>query len=237
MDVVSVNVRFGGSNVAARAGRIARSVKKLVLNFESVLFFVQECSAPALMAIRREIGDTHVAFARPNYRTHIGPFVATFVPLRCSVVAVSWHRTPHTTMWRDYHTIRLALGPKKEKEKEPETEPDPKQKEKENEKEKETETETKEEKEEETKEKEKEKEGLGVRVEVYNVHLDSCKENVRRRKAQVASISRESSGPFAILGDLNDRVKLVCNGIDARTVATWRVRGTDHKARLYRLTL
>jgi endonuclease/exonuclease/phosphatase family metal-dependent hydrolase len=78
---------------------------------------------------------------------------------------------------------------------------------------------------------------VGVRVEVHNVHLDSCKENVRRRKAQVASIARESSGPFAILGDLNDRVKLVCHGIDARTVATWRVRGTDHKARLYRLTL
>jgi endonuclease/exonuclease/phosphatase family metal-dependent hydrolase len=207
MYIVSVNVRFGGSNVAARARRIARSVKDLVPNFESVLFFVQECSAPALIAIRREIGDTHVAFARPNYRTHIGPFVATFVPLRCSVAAVSWHRTPHTTMWRDYHTILLALGPKKEKE-----------------------NETKEEKEE---EKEKEK-GL---VEVYNVHLDSCKENVRRRKAQVASIARESSGPFAILGDLNDRVKLVCHGIDARTVATWRVRGTDHKARLYRLTL
>ena len=220
MDVVSVNVRFGGTKVAARAGRIARSVKDLIPNFESVLFFVQECSAPALMAIRREIGDTHVAFARPNYSTHIGPFVATFVPLRCSVVAVSWHRTPHTTMWRDYHTILLALGPKKEKEKEKET--DPKEEEKEKEKEKEEE-----------KEKEKEK----VLVEVHNVHLDSCKENVRRRKAQVASIARESSGPFAILGDLNDRVKLVCHGIDARTVATWRVRGTDHKARLYRLTL
>jgi endonuclease/exonuclease/phosphatase family metal-dependent hydrolase len=206
MDVVSVNVRFGGSNVAARAGRIARSVKDLVPNFESVLFFVQECSAPALIAIRREIGDTHVAFARPNYSTHIGPFVATFVPLRCSVAAVSWHRTPHTTMWRDYHTILLALGPKKEKE-------------------------------EKEKEEEKEKKSVGVRVEVHNVHLDSCKENVRRRKAQVASIARESSGPFAILGDLNDRVKLVCHGIDARTVATWRVRGTDHKARLYRLTL
>ena len=223
MYIVSVNVRFGGSKVAARAGRIARSVKKLVPNFESVLFFVQECSAPALIAIRREIGDTHVAFARPNYRTHIGPFVATFVPLRCSVVEVSWHRTPHTTMWRDYHTVLLALGPQKQKEEaETETEPDPKEKETEKEKEE---------------EKEKEKEGLGVRVEVYNVHLDSCKENVRRRKAQVASIARKSSGPFAILGDLNDRVKLVCHGIDARTVATWRVRGTDHKARLYRLTL
>jgi hypothetical protein len=223
MDVVSVNVRFGGSNVAARAGRIARSVKELVPNFESVLFFVQECSAPALIAIRREIGDTHVAFARPNYRTHIGPFVATFVPLRCSVVAVSWHKTPHTKMWRDYHTILLALGPKKEKENETKEEKEEaKEKEKENEKEK---------------EKEKEKKSLGVGVEVHNVHLDSCKENVRRRKAQVASIARESSGPFAILGDLNDRVKLVCHGIDARTVATWRVRGTDHKARLYRLTL
>ena len=226
MDVVSVNVRFGGSNVAVRAGRIARSVKDLVPNFASALFFVQECSAPALMAIRREIGDTHVAFARPNYSTHIGPFVATFVPLRCSVVAVSWHRTPHTTMWRDYHTILLALGPKKEKENEKETDPDPKEEEKE----------TKEEKEKE-KEEEKEKKSWGVGVEVHNVHLDSCKENVRRRKAQVASIARESSGPFAILGDLNERVKLVCHGIDARTVATWRVRGTDHKARLYRLTL
>jgi hypothetical protein len=110
-------------------------------------------------------------------------------------------------MRRDYHAVLLALGPKKQKETE----------------------ETNEEKEE-----EKETKGL---VEVYNVHLDSCKENVRRRKAQVASIARESSGPFAILGDLNDRVKLVCHGIDARTVATWRVRGTDHKARLYRLTL
>jgi hypothetical protein len=141
--------------------------------------------------------------------------------------------TPHTTMWRDYHTILLALGPKKEEEKEKE------EKEKEEE-EKEKEKETKEEKEtekEETKEETKEEKENKSLVEVYNVHLDSCKENVRRRKAQVASIARESRGPFAILGDLNDRVKLVCHGIDARTVATWRVRGTDHKARLYRLTL
>jgi hypothetical protein len=128
-------------------------------------------------------------------------------------------------MWRDYHAVLLALGPKKEKEKET----DPKEETKE-----EKEKETKEEKEEEN---EKEKKSSGVRVEVYNVHLDSCKENARRRKAQVASIARESSGPFAILGDLNDRVKLVCHGIDARTVATWRVRGTDHKARLYSVSL
>jgi flagellar biosynthesis GTPase FlhF len=234
MDVVSVNVRFGGSKVAARAGRIARSVKELVPNFESALFFVQECSAPALKEIMREVGDTHVAFARPKYRTHIGPFVATFVPRRSSVVAVSWHRTPHTTMGRDYHAILLAIDPKKEKEKqkqkekEKETERDPEEQEKE-------EKEETKEKEEETKEEtEKEKKVL---VEVYNVHLDSCKENVKRRKAQVASIARESSGPFAILGDLNDRVKLVSSGVDAHTVATWRVRGTDHKARLYRVSL
>jgi hypothetical protein len=75
-----------------------------------------------------------------------------------------------------------------------------------------------------------------VLVEVYNVHLDSCKENRETRKAQVRYIARQSSGPFAILGDLNERVKLVSSGIDARTVAMWRVRGTDHKARLYRLT-
>jgi hypothetical protein len=229
MYLVSVNVQFGGSKVAARAGRITRSVKDRVPNFESALFFVQECSAPALKAIRREIGDTHVAFARPNYRTHIGPFVATFVPLRCSVVAVSWHKTPHTKMGRDYHTILLAIAPKKQKKTE--------------EKEKETEAngeETKgEEKEDEKEGEETEKNGKErkVAVEVYNVHLDSCKENEKRRKAQVASIARESSGPFAILGDLNDRVKLVSRGIDARTVATWRVRGTDHKARLYSVSL
>ncbi len=224
MYIVSVNVRFGGSNVAARAGRIARSFKELVPNFESALFFVQECSAPALKEIMREVGDTHVAFARPKYRTHIGPFVATFVPRRSSVVAVSWHRTPHTTMGRDYHAILLAIDPKKEKEKqkEKETERDPEEKE------------TKEKEEETKEEKEKEKKVL---VEVYNVHLDSCKESEKRRRAQVASIARESRGPFAILGDLNDRVKLVSSGVDARTVATWRVRGTDHKARLYRVSL
>ena len=89
MYVMSVNVRFGGAKVAERAGRIARSVKARVPNFESVLFFVQECSASALRAIRREVWETHVAFARPNYSTHIGPFVATFVPRRGSVESCS----------------------------------------------------------------------------------------------------------------------------------------------------
>jgi endonuclease/exonuclease/phosphatase (EEP) superfamily protein YafD len=133
-------------------------------------------------------------------------------------------------MGRDYHAILLAVDPKKQKQKqkEKETEPDPEEKEKE-------EKEETKEKEEETKEEtEKEKKVL---VQVYNVHLDSCKESEKRRRAQVASIARESRGPFAILGDLNDRVKLVSSGVDARTVATWRVRGTDHKARLYRVSL
>ena len=222
---MSVNVRFGGANIAERAGRIARSVKARVPNFESVLFFVQECSASALRAIRREVWETHVAFARPKYRTHIGPFVATFVPRRGSVVAVSWHRAPHTKMGRDYHTILLAIGPKEKTETETGTK----------EKKEEEETEIKEKKETETKE-EKEKERKVV-VEVYNVHLDSCKENKSTRKAQVASIARRSSGPFAILGDLNERAKHVSRGLETLTVATWRVRGTDHKARLYRVTL
>jgi endonuclease/exonuclease/phosphatase family metal-dependent hydrolase len=114
-------------------------------------------------------------------------------------------------MWRDYHAVSVAI----------------------------TETEESKEKEEEEngtqEEKETPKKTVLV-VEVYNVHLDSCKENRETRKAQVRYIARQSSGPFAILGDLNERVKLVSSGIDARTVATWRVRGTDHKARLDRLT-
>ena len=71
---------------------------------------------------------------------------------------------------------------------------------------------------------------------VYNVHLDSCKESRRTREAQVRFIARETTGPFAILGDLNERAKHVSRGLETR-VATWRVRGTDHKARLYRITL
>jgi endonuclease/exonuclease/phosphatase family metal-dependent hydrolase len=214
MDVVSVNVRFGGQNIAERAARIAQNVKSHVPSFASALFFVQECSAPAMRAIRSEVGDTHFAFARPNYRTHIGPFVATFVPrtlIRDRRVAVAWRKAPYTKMWRDYHAVSVAI----------------------------TETEESKEKEEEEngtqEEKETPKKTVLV-VEVYNVHLDSCKENRETRKAQVRYIARQSSGPFAILGDLNERVKLVSSGIDARTVATWRVRGTDHKARLYRLT-
>ncbi|NDC41523.1 MAG: hypothetical protein EBZ77_08235 [Chitinophagia bacterium] len=212
-----MNVRFGGQNIAERAARIARNVKSHVPSFASALFFVQECSAPAMRAIRSEVGDTHFAFARPNYRTHIGPFVATFVPRALIMdrrVAVSWRKAPYTKMRRDYHAVSVSVAiaePEESKEEE---------KEKEKKEEKETETPQK----------------TVLVVEVYNVHLDSCKENRETRKAQVRYIARQSSGPFAILGDLNERVKLVSSGIDARTVATWRVRGTDHKARLYRLT-
>lgn len=217
MDVVSVNVRFGGQNIAERAARIARNVRDLVPSFASALFFVQECSVSAMRAIRGEIGDTHLAFARPNYRTHIGPFVATFVPralIRDRRVAVAWRKAPYTKMRRDYHAVSVSVAIA-----EPEESNEKEEKEKEKKEEKETETPKK----------------TGLVVEVYNVHLDSCKENRETRKAQVRYIARQSSGPFAILGDLNERVKLVSSGIDARTVATWRVRGTDHKARLYRL--
>jgi len=208
MYVVSVNVRFSGQNIAERAGRIARNVKARVPNFASALFFVQECSASAMRAIRREVRDTHHAFARPNYRTHIGPFVATFVPLaliRDRRVSVSWRKAPDTKMGRDYHTVLVPYSELTEKEKEKE------------------------------KENESYEEPKEV-VAVYNVHLDSCKESRQTRKAQVLYIARQSSGPFAILGDLNERVKHVSRGVDTK-VATWRVRGTDHKARLYRLTL
>ena len=217
MYVVSVNVRFGGANVAERAGRIARSVKSRVPNFESVLFLVQECSADAMRAIRREVSSTHEAFARPNYRMHIGPFVATFVPRawRDRGVSVSWRRAPYTKMRRDYHAIRVRAYEKKEKEGEKEGENETA----------ETEKEEKKEEEEETK-----------KVTVYNVHLDSCKESRRTREAQVRFIARETTGPFAILGDLNERAKHVSRGLETR-VATWRARGTDHKARLYRITL
>ena len=226
MYVVSVNVRFGGSNVADRAGRIARSVKHRVPNFESVLFFVQECSAGAMRSIRREVGLTHEAFARRGYRPHIGPFVATFVPRSWGSVPVSWRPAPYTKMWRDYHTVSVSLPLANTT-----TTTEENEKENENEKEDENENEKENENENENENKDEKK-----RVDVYNVHLESCKENRPKRRAQVASIARQSSGPFTILGDLNERVKHVSRGLETRTVATWRVRGTDHKARLYRVT-
>ena len=184
MLVVSVNVRFGGSNVALRAERIARNVRaKVSPHFANALFFVQECSASAMRAIIRVIGETHRGYAPKEYKTQIGPFVATFVP-RGADVAVSWHRTPGTTMRRDYNAAWVR----------------------------------------------------GSETKVYNVHLDSCGHNAHVRAAQIEQIARRAHR-FAMLGDLNERAKHVSRGVDVRTVRTWRVRGTDHKARLYHVLI
>ena len=70
-------------------------------------------------------------------------------------------------------------------------------------------------------------------VAIYNVHLDSCAGSASVREAQAREISRDASR-FAMLGDLNERVKFVTRGLHAHTRSLC-VGGTDHKAWVYGL--
>ena len=108
MIVFSVNVRFGGRNVARRAVSIITELRSDA-SFGSALLFVQECSPASMRAISKMLRDTHVGIARPGYEGVIGIFVATFVPmgLRAQVTSAA---TPLTRMGRDYHAVRMRDG-------------------------------------------------------------------------------------------------------------------------------
>jgi hypothetical protein len=111
MRVASVNVRYGGGRIAARAASIVRAVRDAVPSFETALLLVQECSAPAMRAIRAVVGATHAGFARRGHATAVGPFVATFVPRSdAASYSVARANAPHTTMGRDYHSIQTPVG-------------------------------------------------------------------------------------------------------------------------------
>lgn len=108
MIVLSVNVKFGGRDVAKRAATIVAELQS-VASFGSALLFVQECSPASMRAISELLRDTHVGFARPGHESVVGIFVATFVPrgLRVHVTAAA---TPFTRMGRDYHAVRMRDG-------------------------------------------------------------------------------------------------------------------------------